>query len=31
LQTILSWIKQGTHTMSANLPAVALVLEVNRE
>lgn len=27
----LSWIKVGAHTMAANLPAVDLILEVNRE
>lgn len=27
----LTWVKVGTHTMAANLPAVGLILEVNRE
>ena len=27
----LSWVKVGTHTMAENLPAVGLILEVNRE
>jgi len=31
LLVYLSWIKVGTHTMAANLPAVGLILEVNRE
>lgn len=31
LLVYLSWIKVGTHTMPANLPAVGLILEVNRE
>jgi hypothetical protein len=31
LLVYLSWVKVGTHTMAANLPAVALILEVNRD
>jgi len=31
LLVYLSWIKEGTHTMSANNPCVGLILEVNRE
>jgi len=31
LLVYLTWVKIGTHTMAADLPAVALILEVNRE
>jgi len=31
LLVYLTWVKVGTHTMAANLPAVGLILEVNRE
>lgn len=31
LLVYLTWVKVGTRTMAANLPAVALILEVNRE
>lgn len=31
LLVYLSWVKIGTHTMAANLPAVGLILEVIRE
>lgn len=31
LLVYLTWVKVGTHTMAANLPAVALILEVNRD
>jgi len=31
LNVYLSWVKVGTHTMAANLPAVGLILEANRE
>ncbi|MCJ7828834.1 MAG: hypothetical protein MUP81_03720 [Dehalococcoidia bacterium] len=31
LLVYLTWVKVGTHTMAADLPAVGLILEVNRE
>jgi hypothetical protein len=31
LLVYLTWVKEGTHTMPADLPAVALILEVNRD
>lgn len=31
LLVYLTWVKAGTHTMAADLPAVGLILEVNRE
>ena len=31
LLVYLTWVKVGTHTMAADLPAVALILEVNRD
>jgi len=31
LLVYLTWIKVGTHTMAANLPAIGLILEVNRD
>lgn len=31
LLVYLTWVKVGTHTMAANLPAVGLILEVNKK
>jgi hypothetical protein len=31
LLVYLTWVKVGTHTMPADLPAVGLILEVNRD